>query len=81
MLYSRLVSRSSVVTLPVLAVLWSAILLMSWSASSTPIVNVCYQNPKSKRCTESILLSAGESAGKAMSRIYGKIGFSGLWNG
>ncbi|KAL6244714.1 Cu/Pi carrier [Rhinocladiella similis] len=24
---------------------------------------------------------AGESAGKAMSRIYGNIGFSGLWNG
>jgi solute carrier family 25 (mitochondrial phosphate transporter), member 3 len=24
---------------------------------------------------------AGESAGKAMTRIYGKIGFSGLWNG
>ena len=26
-------------------------------------------------------LSAGESAGKAMSRIYGNIGFKGLWNG
>lgn len=26
-------------------------------------------------------LLAGESAGKAMSRIYGNIGFSGLWNG
>ena len=24
---------------------------------------------------------AGESAGKAMSRIYGNIGFAGLWNG
>lgn len=24
---------------------------------------------------------AGESAGKAMSRIYGNIGFTGLWNG
>lgn len=24
---------------------------------------------------------AGESAGKAMSRIYGNIGFKGLWNG
>ena len=23
----------------------------------------------------------GESAGKALSRIYGNIGFSGLWNG
>ena len=28
-----------------------------------------------------ILGLAGESAGKAMSRIYGNIGFSGLWNG
>jgi solute carrier family 25 (mitochondrial phosphate transporter), member 3 len=25
--------------------------------------------------------TAGESAGKAMSRIYGNIGFTGLWNG
>jgi len=25
--------------------------------------------------------AAGESAGKAMSRIYGNIGFRGLWNG
>jgi hypothetical protein len=24
---------------------------------------------------------AGESAGKAMTRIYGNIGFKGLWNG
>ena len=24
---------------------------------------------------------AGEGAGQAMSRIYGKIGFTGLWNG
>ena len=24
---------------------------------------------------------AGESGGKAMSRIYGNIGFKGLWNG
>ena len=24
---------------------------------------------------------AGESAGKAMGRIYGNIGFKGLWNG
>lgn len=24
---------------------------------------------------------AGESGGKAMSRIYGNIGFRGLWNG
>jgi hypothetical protein len=28
-----------------------------------------------------ILELAGESAGKAMSRIYGNIGFIGLWNG
>ena len=25
--------------------------------------------------------TAGEGAGKAMTRIYGNIGFSGLWNG
>lgn len=29
--------------------------------------------------TDSLL--AGESGGKAMSRIYGNIGFRGLWNG
>lgn len=28
-----------------------------------------------------ITILAGESAGKAMSRIYGNIGFRGLWNG
>ena len=27
------------------------------------------------------MLIGGESAGKAMSRIYGNIGFAGLWNG
>ena len=27
------------------------------------------------------LVAAGESGGKAMSRIYGNIGFKGLWNG
>jgi solute carrier family 25 phosphate transporter 3 len=28
-----------------------------------------------------IFIKAGESAMKAMSRIYGNIGFTGLWNG
>ena len=28
-----------------------------------------------------IVLLAGESGGKAMARIYGNIGFKGLWNG
>lgn len=28
-----------------------------------------------------ICITAGESAGKAMTRIYGNIGFTGLWNG
>ena len=27
------------------------------------------------------IAAAGESGGKAMSRIYGNIGFKGLWNG
>lgn len=27
------------------------------------------------------IVTAGESGGKAMSRIYGNIGFRGLWNG
>ena len=27
------------------------------------------------------LATAGESGGKAMARIYGNIGFKGLWNG
>lgn len=26
-------------------------------------------------------VTAGESGGKAMTRIYGNIGFKGLWNG
>lgn len=29
----------------------------------------------------SVRNAAGESAGKAISRIYGNIGFAGLWNG
>jgi solute carrier family 25 phosphate transporter 3 len=35
------------------------------------------------RCLSNIVLTviAGESAMKAVSRIYGNIGFSGLWNG
>lgn len=28
-----------------------------------------------------VVITAGESAGKAMSRIYSNIGFRGLWNG
>lgn len=32
-------------------------------------------------CRSANKLAAGESAMAAVSRIYGKIGFSGLWNG
>ena len=31
--------------------------------------------------SEILHVTAGESGGKAMARIYGNIGFAGLWNG